>query len=256
MAETKRNPSASAGKRVAGSSSARSSGTKRSVDSRRAILREKSPFMMREAYKALRTNVAFSLPGSGAKCIAMTSANRGEGKSYNSVNLAISFAQIGKKVILFDGDMRLPTVASKFGIRAKPGLSDYLVGEASLEEIIRHDVEGVDVVPAGSIPADPTGLLESAQIEDLLQQMREYYDYIIIDLPPVNTVADAAIVSRCVDGFLLVVRHGSTEHKNIAEMLRQLKMVGAKVLGFVYNDVPVEGKRYYYRYYYYGKNKK
>lgn len=229
---------------------------KRSVDSKRSILREKSPFMMREAYKALRTNVAFSLPGNDAKCIAVTSGSRGEGKSYNSVNLAIAFAQIGKKVVLFDCDMRLPTVASKLGLKAKPGLSDYLVGEASLEEAIRRDVEGVDVFPAGSIPPDPTGLLESTQIEDLIARMREEYDYIIIDLPPVNTVADAAILSRCIDGFLLVVRHGNTENKDIAEMLRQLKMVGARVLGFVYNDVPVEGKRYYYRYYYYGKKNK
>lgn len=227
----------------------------RNVDSKRSILREKSPFMMREAYKALRTNVAFSLPGGDARCIAVTSGSRGEGKSYNSVNLAIAFAQIGKKVILFDCDMRLPTVASKLGLKAKPGLSDYLVGEASLEEAIRRDVEGVDVIPAGSIPPDPTGLLESAQIEELIDRMREEYDYIIIDLPPVNTVADAAILSRCIDGFLLVVRHGNTENKDISEMLRQLRMVGARILGFVYNDVPVDGKRYYYRYYYYGKKK-
>lgn len=252
MAEEKRS---GARRAAAGKKNAAPAG-RRAVDSKRSILRERSPFMMREAYKALRTNVAFSLPGGDAKCLAVTSGSRGEGKSYNSVNLAISFAQIGKKVVLLDCDMRLPTVASKLGIKAKPGLSDYLVGAAELEDVLRRDVEGMDVIPAGSIPPDPTGLLESVQIEELITQMRECYDYIIIDLPPVNTVADAAIVSRCVDGFLLVVRHGNTQNKDIGEMLRQLKMVGAKVLGFVYNDVPVEGKRYYYRYYYYGKNKK
>lgn len=249
MAEEKR----SIGQRAA--QGKKNSAGRRSVDSKRSILRDRSPFMMREAYKALRTNVAFSLPGNDAKCIAVTSGSRGEGKSYNSVNLAISFAQIGKKVILLDCDMRLPTVASKLGIKAKPGLSDYLVGQAELEDILRRDVEGVDVIPAGNIPPDPTGLLESVQLEELMTQMREYYDYIIIDLPPVNTVADAAIVSRCIDGFLLVVRHGNTVNKDITEMLRQLRMVGAKILGFLYNDVPVEGKRYYYRYYYYGKKK-
>lgn len=227
--------------------------SQRGVDGRRAVLREKSPFLMREAYKALRTNVAFSLPGSGARCIAVTSAGRSEGKSYNSVNLAIAFAQIDKRVILLDGDMRLPTVASKLGVKAKPGLSDFLVGQARLDEVVRRDVEGVDVLPAGSIPPDPTGLLESPEIEMLLEQLRKVYDYIIIDLPPVNTVADATIVSRVVDGFLLVVHHDATENKAVAEMLRRLRMVGAKLLGFVYNDVPVDDKRYYKKMYYYAK---
>lgn len=228
---------------------------KRSVDSKRSILRAKSPFMVREAYKALRTNIAFSLPGSDAKCIGVSSANRGEGKSTNSVNLAISFAQIDKKVVLLDCDMRLPTVASKLGVRAKPGLSDYLVGEAELKDVIQHDVEGVDVVPAGSIPPDATGLLESSQIEVLIKKMREHYDYIIIDLPPVNAVADAAILSRCMDGYVLVVRHGNTKNRELSEALRQLRMAGARVLGFIYNDAPVEGKRYYYSYYNRGKGR-
>lgn len=226
----------------------------RSLDGRRSILRDKSPFMIKEAYKALRTNVAFSLPGSEAKCIGVTSGGRAEGKSYNSVNLAIAFAQIDKRVALIDCDMRLPTVASKLGVKAKPGLSDFLVGQARLDEIVRRDVEGVDVLPAGSIPPDPTGLLESPEIEMLMEQLRKAYDYIIIDLPPVNTVADAAILSRCVDGFLLVVRHDATENKAIAEMLRRLRMVGAKLLGFVYNDVPVDDKRYYKKSYYYAKS--
>lgn len=238
----------STGKRVAPAAKTKKV---RNVDSKRSILRGNSPFMVREAYKALRTNVAFSLPGDDCKCIAVTSCGRGEGKSYNSVNLAISFAQIGKKVILFDGDLRLPTVASKLGVKAKPGLSDYLVGEAALEEVIRKDVQGVDVVPAGSIPPDATGLLTSEQLEDLLQMMRQYYDYIIIDLPPVNVVADAAILSASIDGYVLVVRHAQTRNREVAEMLRKLRMAGGKVLGFLYNDTPVDGKRYYYKRYYY-----
>lgn len=245
MAESKRAPKAPA--------------ARRSVDSKRSILRERSPFMMREAYKALRTNVAFALPGNDSKTIAITSGSRSEGKSYNTINLAISFAQIGKKVVVVDCDMRLPTVASKLGTRAKPGLSDHLIGEAELKEVLQHTNEGIDIIPAGSIPKDPTGLLESEELENLLALLRQHYDYIMVDLPPVNTVTDAAILSRCIDGFLLVVRHDTTEHKDIAEMLRQLRFAGAKVLGFVYNDVPVGskryGKRYYYRYYYYGSKK-
>lgn len=249
MAENKR-ANGIGGKRVAPAAPKKNVINQKNVDSKRLILRERSPFLVKEAYKALRTNVAFSLPGDDCKCIAVTSSSRSEGKSYNSVNLAISFAQIGKKVILFDGDLRLPTVASKLGIKAKPGLSDYLVGEAKLEEVIRKDVYGVDVIPAGSIPPDATGLLASEEIERLIQMMRKYYDYIIVDLPPVNVVADPVILSRCIDGYVLVVRHLQTRNREVAEVLRKLRMAGAKVLGFLYNDAAVEGKRYYYRYYY------
>lgn len=233
---------------ASGRSSALAGG--RSTRNRGVLLREKSPFMLREAYKALRTNVSFSMPGSEAKCIGISSSNRGEGKSTNSINLAIAYAQIGKKVILIDCDLRLPTAASKLGISGRPGLSDFLIGEAAWGEVLRPNVEGVDVLPAGTIPVDPTGLLESRQIEDLLQRLRERYDYVLVDLPPVNAVTDAAIMSRCIDGFLLVVRHEETHYKEIAEMLRQLKIAGARVLGFLYNDAPVNGKRYYYKKYY------
>lgn len=229
--------------------------SRRTAESKRAILRERSPFMMREAYKGLRTNVTYSMPGGDAKCIAVTSANRSEGKSYNTINLAISFAQIEKKVVVIDCDMRLPTIASKLGVQAKPGLSDYLIGEAKLEEVLQRDVEGIDVIPAGNIPRDPTWLLESVQMEALLEALRKLYDYVLIDLPPVNTVTDAAILSRCTDGILLVVRHNVTAKREVAEMLRQLRFAGAKILGFVYNDVPIVGKKYGKRYYrYYRKN--
>lgn len=241
-----RNKTADRGRHAGASLSAERS----PATSRRSLLRESSPFLVKEAYKALRTNIAYSLVGREAKCIAVSSADRGDGKSTNSLNIAISFAQIGKKVALVDCDLRLPTVAEKLNIIGKPGLSDYLVGEAELKEVIRKDVQGVDVIPAGNIPADPTPLLESTQIEELLEAMREYYEYIILDLPPVNMVADAAILSRCIDGLVLVVRHGATRQKDISRMLNNLSKAGAKVLGFIYNGVSIGGKKYYKRKYY------
>ena len=226
------------------------SGGRKGVWSSDKLLTERSPFAVREAYKALRTNVIFSLPGTESKCIGITSAVRGDGKSINAANLAIAFAQIGKRVILVDCDMRLPTVSSKLGIQGIPGLSDFLVGEAKVESTVRN-VErlGISVMPAGNIPPDPTGLLESKQIEQLFTALGKIYDYVIVDLPPVNTVPDAAILSKYVNGYLLVVRHEKTEYREVAEMLNQLHFANAKILGFVYNDVTANGKKYYQKYY-------
>lgn len=224
-------------------------------DRRSLILSEESPFMAKEAYKALRTNIVFSLPGAECKCIALTSTGRAEGKSTNSVNIAISFAQIGKKVLLIDGDMRLPTVASMLDVKSQPGLSNLLVEETSIEDaIVPAKDYGIDVLPAGNIPPDPTRLLESEQMERLLTELRTRYDYIFIDLPPANTVTDALILAKCVDGFLLLVKHNVTEHRAVAEMISRFKLVDGKILGFIYVDAPVEHKGYYKKYGYgYGK---
>lgn len=223
------------------------------ADSRKMLLTQNSPFAVQEAYKALRTNVAFSLPGSESKCIGVTSAIRGDGKSTNAINLAISFAQTGKRVILIDCDMRLPTVASKIGIKGQTGLSNLLIGESQVGTVIqRVDELGIDVLPAGTIPPDATRLLESKQMEVFLKELKGFYDYVIVDLPPVTAVADAAILAKYMDGFLLVVRHGQTEFRAINEALTQLRFVNAKVLGFIYHGASVGDKKYYKNYRSYG----
>lgn len=223
------------------------------------LLSEDSSFAVKEAYKTLRTNVAFSLPGAGCKCIGITSPNRGDGKSSISVNLAISFAQINKKVIILDCDMRLPTIAKKIGIESTPGLSNFLVGSNS-EAVIRSVKDyGVDVLTSGNIPPDPTTLLESQQMSNLIEILRKNYDYIIIDLPPLTVVTDAAILSKYIDGYLIVVRHNFSEFSRIKDVLYQLEFADAKILGFAYNGKQMEGhhyrksKRNYYYYNYYKK---
>jgi capsular exopolysaccharide synthesis family protein len=218
------------------------------------ILTENSPWSIQEAYKQLRTNVLFSLTGTGCKVIGVTSAFTGDGKSINAINHAISFAQLGKRVLLIDGDMRRPTIAAKLHIKGKPGLSDVLVGQAKAETGFRRLTQfGIDVIPSGSIPPDSTWLLQSKRMEILMQELKKVFDYIIIDLPPVTLVADASIVAPYCDGFLFVVRHNSTDRRLIASALQQLDRAGARVLGFVYNDAaPGEGHygSYSYKYKY------
>ena len=229
------------------------------------LLSDRSAFSVKEAYKTLRTNVMFSLPGKDSKCIGVVSPERGDGKSSVSINLAISFAQINKKVIIVDCDLRLPTIASKLGIEAKPGLSNFLSGNQDSEQpLIRRSSEyGIDIMTAGDIPPDPTALITSRQMDAFIKLLKKYYDYIILDFPPATIVSDAASVSRIVDGYLIVIRHNSSEFSKINETLRQMDFADAKILGFVYNGKDEQKKyykngkysKYYYNNYYYKKSK-
>ena len=224
----------------------RDNGVSRQVlSAREVILNEESPFSLKEAYKSLRTNIMFSLPGTEGKCIGFTSAMRGDGKSTNCINTAISFAELGKKVILIDGDMRLPTVAEKLDFPNSPGLSDIIVGASKPSEAIVKYQDNLFVLPAGRIPKDPTGLLQSKQFAALFNKLKEIYDYIFIDLPPVTTVTDAAIIAPSIEGYILVVRHEKTDTREINQMVKLLKIAEGKILGFLYNDAPAAQKKYY-----------
>ncbi len=215
------------------------------------LLTQELPFNVQEAYRTLRTNVTFALPGTGCKCIGITSPTPNEGKSTTAANLAIALSQIGKRVLLIDCDMRIPTIGSKFRIKSTPGLSDYLVGEAKIEEVIRKAENcELHILASGNIPPDPTGLLESKQLESLLGALRAVYDYIVVDMPPVVMVPDAVILSKHMDGHLLVVRERQTVHRAVKEMLRLLQLADAKVIGFVLTGSDTsKGKYYRYRNY-------
>ena len=212
------------------------------------VLSEDTPFVIKEAYKSLRTNVMFSMPGTECKCVGVTSASPGEGKSTTAANLAVSLAQIGKRVLLIDCDMRIPTVANRFHLQAAPGLSDFLAGQAKVEETVRRlDTYNLNVMPSGNIPPDPTGLLEARQLEHLFAAFRKIYEYVVIDLPPVTVVSDAVILSKYVDGYVLVAKEHVSEHRAVSEMLRQLQLADARILGFVTNCSDVGGKPKYRR---------
>ena len=206
------------------------------IAKKRHVLSEDTPFQAKEAYKALRTNVMFSMPGGGCKCVGVTSSVPSEGKSTTAINLAISLSQIGKRVLLVDADMRIPSVAGRVQIKGTPGLSDFLVGEAKIDDAVRNvETYKIHVLPAGKIPPDPTGLLEAKQLEHLFSALRKIYDFVIVDLPPVNSVPDAVILAKYIDGYLLTVREKVTKHKEIVETLKQLKIANANILGFVSN---------------------
>ena len=229
------------------------------------LLSEKSPFSVQESYKTLRTNITFSLPGNECKCIGVISANRGDGKSSIASNLAISLGQIKKKVVLIDCDLRLPTVAAKFEIQSVPGLSNYLSGGVDEIPILHETSRGIDIIPSGNIPPDSTTLISSHAMIELVKTLKEMYDYIIFDFPPINIVSDAAILSEIIDGYLLVIRHKKSEYQMINETIRRMRFADAKVIGFVYNGKGDEKKYYrknkygkyynkYYNNYYYKKN--
>lgn len=214
------------------------------------ILKKDTPFAIQEAYKALRINVAFSLPGLQSRCIGITSSSAGEGKSTNAINLAASFGSAGKKVLLIDCDLRMPTIAIKTGIKGQPGLSDCLVGESSIEESIQYiDSLKIDVLPSGNTPPDSTILLESEGMAELIQLLKSKYDYIFFDFPPVTTVTDAVILSEQLDGYLLVVKQNYSEYRTVSSMLHRLHFVDAKILGVIYTNAQIDGKRYYYHSY-------
>jgi len=162
---------------------------------RAKVLNEKSSFHVKEAYKALRTNIVFSIPHDGAKKIIVTSALAGEGKSTNCLNLAISFAQTGAKVLIIDCDLRKPNVANLLNIAPTPGLSNVLANLNTVDSVIVHsDYANLDVIPSGDMPPNPAELLGSATMRDTLDKLSDLYEYIFLDTSPVNIVTDAAVI--------------------------------------------------------------
>lgn len=213
----------------------------------RKTLAENLNFAAAEAYKLLRTNLNFSIPDTnGCKIIGVTSALRGEGKSTTSVNIAYTMAQTVGKVLLIECDLRLPTLAKRIQVKAKPGLSNLLVGQCNGNEALQKSglMPNLWVMTAGDIPPNPAELLGSENMALTLQTMAEVFDVIIIDLPPVVAVTDAVIISKIVDGMVLVVRQEYCDRSAVDEMIRQLRFVQAKILGFVMTGADTQSKNY------------
>ena len=224
--------------------------TKTVPNQRRYILNKNSGFYMKEAYKTLRTNIRFFLHGNNCKKICITSSTMGEGKSITMLNLAISFAEDGKKVLLIDADMRRPALARLLMEKAAPGLSNVLAGLADVDVAIRENIyPNLDVLFSGDIPPNPSELLGSFEMKKMLDTLSGRYDYILVDTPPVNMVADTCVVADMLDGVLYLVRQGRTEKDCVRRGVSQLQLTGAKVLGFVMNGIdPKANKRYYAEY--------
>lgn len=221
------------------------------MNTRRQILNQNSSFAVQEAYKTLRTNIRFSLQNNRCRRISITSAAPGEGKSISLLNLAISVAEDGNRVLLIDADLRRPTVARMLVEQQSPGLSNILAEQAEIEDAIRSQVHpNLDVIPAGDVPPNPSELLGSSKMRELIDEMSKKYDYILVDTPPVNVVSDTNIVTSLLDGVLLLVRQNSSHRDAVKRAISNLALTGIKPLGFVLNDVDLNsGKYHQYGYY-------
>lgn len=213
-----------------------------------------------EQYKILRTNLDFTLP-EDVKCpiIGVTSSMRGEGKSTTAVNLSYVLAEKGSPVLLIDGDLRIPSIAKKMRIDSSPGLTDLLMGHgAHMPDFRSALLDNWFILPSGDIPPNPSELLGSRRMEYILKNLRESFDYIIIDLPPVNIVSDALSIASLITGMVVVVREDYTEKKELERCFRQLQLSNVNVLGCILNESKNDGGSYkkyrkhkYYKYYKY-----
>ena len=222
-----------------------------------AQLDPKSPIS--EVFRTLRTNIQFMNTKGKLRSILVTSTLPGEGKSWTASNLAVTFAQAGKKVVIIDADMRKGRVYSIFGVSPKPGLSNYLSGvdwdegEASndLNDYLQEtDIENLYVIAAGNVPPNPSELLISDQMTELMEKLKEIYDIIIFDGTPSQLVTDSLILTRIVDSTIVVTASKETKKEDLKRVVKNIKNVGGKVAGIVLNKVPIDPKKYEQSYYY------
>jgi capsular exopolysaccharide synthesis family protein len=207
-----------------------------------------------ETFRQLRTNLQFANVSGQARTVLITSSLPGEGKSTTATNLAIALAQSGKSVCLIDADLRRPMVADYLGLDRNVGLTTALVGDADVNDVLQHwGDDNLYVLASGQIPPNPSELLGSAEMEDLISRLEQAFDSVIIDAPPLLPVTDAAVVSRHVGGVIVVVGAQKLRQPDLMKSLNALELVGATLLGIVLNRLPAKGSDSY-SYGYYGSN--
>lgn len=217
------------------------------------IVQKDSKSPISEAYRAVRTNLQFAGADKKIKCISFTSSMPSEGKSTTISNIALTMAQDDKKVLLIDADMRKPVQHQIFGLFNK-GLSNCIAMNMSLDEAIQpSDHPNLDILASGPVPPNPSELLGSQKMDELLQQVKNIYDYVLVDMPPILAVIDAAVLSPKVDGIVFVIKSGKISPDEAKLAKSRLEQAGANILGAVLNAVPQRhsGYGYGYGYYYY-----
>lgn len=217
------------------------------------VLSPETPFAVVEAYKTARTNFMFLLSDSGCKEMVFTSAISEEGKTTSCINLAITFAQTGSRILIIDADMRKPRIHRLMKIPSTPGLSDRLGNLTKQDCIYATSFENVFVLPAGTIPPNPAELLASESMRKLLADLNGSYDYIFIDTPPVDVVTDAAVLASRLHGLILVARQGYSRKEIMQSAIAALEQAGVNILGILLNDVNMEKYSGRYRYNRYSK---
>ncbi len=221
----------------------------------------KSPIS--EIFRTLRTNIQFINNNKKTKTLLVTSTFPGEGKSWIASNLAVTFAQTGKKVVLVDADMRKGRQYNIFNTIPTPGLSNYLsqvgmtekknISEEIIDCIRKTEVPNLYLMPAGSIPPNPSELLVSPKMIKMLDKLKQAFDIVIIDGTPCELVTDSVILSRIVDSTIIVTAHKVTKKDALERIIKNIQNVGGKLTGVVVNKMPISGKKYEKKYYYYGE---
>jgi len=211
---------------------------------------EKNPMSsVSEAYRTLRTNIQYSSIDKEIRSILITSAGPGEGKSTVAANLALIISQADKKVILIDCDMRKPDIHKKFRIENKNGLTNLLLQNLSIEESVFKYMKNLSILSSGDIPPNPSEIISSLKMKNFLNGIRNSFDYIIIDSPPLIAVSDAIVLSTMVDGCLFVVASKETNRTEIQKAKELLLNVNSNIIGAVLNKVELKQKKGYSYYY-------
>ncbi len=241
-------------------------GTKKSrkKDREHYLITDKNvSFNITESYKVMRTNLMFSLSTSDKKIVAVSSALPGEGKSTIAANLAITFSQLNEnKVLLIDADMRKPVQHKLFNVKNNAGIAEFLGKMKQRSECIQKSgVPNLDIITSGLLPPNPSELLASEQMEKLLTEMSAEYDYVMIDMPPVNIVSDPLTIGRSISGMIAVTHYGKTAYDDFADMMRKVQTSDTKILGFVLNEIKSRNSGKYgysrkYKYYSYDDRSK
>ncbi|HEY4538081.1 MAG TPA: CpsD/CapB family tyrosine-protein kinase [Erysipelothrix sp.] len=222
------------------------------------VINKDTPFPYVESFNSLRTNLSFVTRANNAKTLLITSALPEEGKSTTAINLAITLAKDGNKVLLIDADLRKPSLQRYLRVRpgAIQGLTAVLTNQATTKEAIGYyEMLGIDLMMAGTRPPNPAELIALPKMKEMVKELEETYDYIIIDAPPAGVITDAAVLSRIADGVLLVVRQNFSTHQDVIKAKEQLTRVDAKIFGIILNNYNIErdtkdasAAQYYYYY--------
>lgn len=229
------------------------------------IISNNTPFDIIESYKALRTNIMFSLnKEKGCKKVVITSATSGEGKTTSCINVAKTFAQTGVRVLVVDADLRAPRIHKYLNLTNEKGLSNILAGFDKVDDCIMKTSEpNLDCIIAGAIPPNPVELISSDAMKEFLSEVEQKYDYVFFDTPPLNIVTEAVILSKLVTGTILITRQKYTMYKMVERAINSLNFADAKILGFILNDAVEDSGLYgsyraggrkhgrYYKYAYY-----
>lgn len=201
-----------------------------------------------ESYRSLRTNIQYSSIDKQVKTLVVTSSNAGEGKSTVSGNLAYTFFQSGKRVLIIDCDLRKPSLHRKFNVSNEVGLTDVLVGTSELNKVMKKIDDNLYLLTTGTLPPNPAEIIGSNTMENFLEECKINFDYIILDTPPILPVTDSKLLAIKADATVLVVRSEISKSKHVSQAFKELEKVNANVIGTILNDVEMHSEKLYYDY--------